>query len=265
MSASTTATSTEPTSAAYTLSSPPPLRDPHTTTTIHQPVHTHLVTDRVRLGSSATKRLRLVVYITALRLRVHLVLLKSKKGVVGFVITPQKGVCIDGTAARLPGLLSQQRVDPTEAVKEIAAMTLEGVNATMTELVEVQEEDTHDIYAVIEDTQDRQTRLSQRVNVLIKDREFHQETMLLMEQEALVAAAPITVAAVEQLIEPRVSEALANHETLRNSTNGHGDGSHNSDTRIRGTVRTPREYTYKDFLNCQPFTFKGTEGVVVLS
>ncbi|GKA70778.1 putative reverse transcriptase domain-containing protein [Tanacetum coccineum] len=63
----------------------------------------------------------------------------------------------------------------------------------------------------------------------------------------------------------RVFVALANHETLRNSTNGHGDGSHNSDTRIRGTVRTPRECTYKDFLNCKPLTFKGTEGVVVVS
>ncbi|GJY24728.1 putative reverse transcriptase domain-containing protein [Tanacetum coccineum] len=82
---------------------------------------------------------------------------------------------------------------------------------------------------------------------------------------AAAAATPMTAAAVEQLIEARVSAALANHETLRNSTNGHGDGSHNSDTRIRGTVRTPRECTYKDFLNCKPLTFKGTEGVVVLS
>ncbi|GJS39750.1 putative reverse transcriptase domain-containing protein [Tanacetum coccineum] len=37
----------------------------------------------------------------------------------------------------------------------------------------------------------------------------------------------------------RVSVALANHETLQNRTNGHGDGSHNSDTGIKGTVRTP--------------------------
>ncbi|GJU34128.1 hypothetical protein Tco_1182482 [Tanacetum coccineum] len=44
-----------------------------------------------------------------------------------------------------------------------------------------------DIYAVIEDAQDRQTRLLQRVDVLIEDREFHQETVLLMEQEALVS------------------------------------------------------------------------------
>ncbi|GKE12239.1 putative reverse transcriptase domain-containing protein [Tanacetum coccineum] len=54
------------------------------------------------------------------------------------------------------------------------------------------------------------------------------------------AAAHMTAAAVEQLIEARVSAALANHETLRNSTNGHGDGSHNSDTRIRATVHTPQ-------------------------
>ncbi|GKF26977.1 hypothetical protein Tco_0082871, partial [Tanacetum coccineum] len=82
---------------------------------------------------------------------------------------------------------------------------------------------------------------------------------------ATAAAAPMTDAAVEQLIEVRVSAALANHETLGNSTNVHGDGSHNSDTGIRGTVRTPRECTDKDFLNCKPLTFKGTKGVVVLS
>ncbi|GJY39281.1 ribonuclease H-like domain-containing protein [Tanacetum coccineum] len=37
---------------------------------------------------------------------------------------------------------------------------------------------------------------------------------------ATAAAAPMTAAAVEQLIEARVSVALANHETLQNSTNG---------------------------------------------
>ncbi|GJZ97312.1 putative reverse transcriptase domain-containing protein [Tanacetum coccineum] len=79
------------------------------------------------------------------------------------------------------------------------------------------------------------------------------------------AATPMTADAVEQLIEAKVSTALANHETLRNITNGHGDESHNSSTGIRGTTRTPRECTYKDFLNCHPLTFKGTEGVVVFA
>ncbi|GKG15288.1 hypothetical protein Tco_0354888, partial [Tanacetum coccineum] len=80
-----------------------------------------------------------------------------------------------------------------------------------------------------------------------------------------VAATLMTAAVVEPLIEARVFAALANHDALRNSTNGHGDKSYNSKTRIRGTVRTPRECTYKDFLNYKPLTFKGTKGVVVLS
>ncbi|GKB12645.1 hypothetical protein Tco_0846568 [Tanacetum coccineum] len=54
-------------------------------------------------------------------------------------------------------------VDPREAVEEVAPMTLEGVNARVTELTAVQEQDTQDIYAVIEDTQDRQTQIYQSV------------------------------------------------------------------------------------------------------
>ncbi|GKF27359.1 hypothetical protein Tco_0083253, partial [Tanacetum coccineum] len=38
-------------------------------------------------------------------------------------------------------------VDPREAVKEVARMTLEGVNIRVTELAAVQEQDTQDIYA----------------------------------------------------------------------------------------------------------------------
>ncbi|GKG39145.1 hypothetical protein Tco_0463290, partial [Tanacetum coccineum] len=55
---------------------------------------------------------------------------------------------------------------------------------------------------------------------------------------AAAAAASRTTAVVEQLIKARVFEALANHETLQNSTNSHDDGSHNSSTGIRGIVRT---------------------------
>ncbi|GKE35562.1 hypothetical protein Tco_1454884 [Tanacetum coccineum] len=90
---------------------------------------------------------------------------------------------------------------------------------------------------------------------------------LLMRSSATAraAAAPITAAAVKQLIEARVSAALANHETLRNNTNAHGNESHNSGTGNRGTACTLCERTYKDFLNCHPLNFKGTEGVVVLA
>ncbi|GJV94024.1 putative reverse transcriptase domain-containing protein [Tanacetum coccineum] len=45
--------------------------------------------------------------------------------------------------------------DLREAVEKVAPTTLKGVNARVTELTTVQEQDTQDIYAVIEDTQDR--------------------------------------------------------------------------------------------------------------
>ncbi|GJQ90398.1 hypothetical protein Tco_0001537 [Tanacetum coccineum] len=63
-------------------------------------------------------------------------------------------------------------VDLAEAVEEVAPTTLEGVNARVTELATVQEQDTHDIFAIIEDGQDRQTQLSQRVDVLTEDRQL---------------------------------------------------------------------------------------------
>nr|GEV22024.1 hypothetical protein [Tanacetum cinerariifolium]GEV25441.1 hypothetical protein [Tanacetum cinerariifolium] len=83
-------------------------------------------------------------------------------------------------------------VDPIEAVEEVPPMTLEGVNDRVTELAKVHEEDTQDIYAMIEDAQDIHTRLSQTVDVLIEDREFHHETVLLMEKEALVSREALT-------------------------------------------------------------------------
>ncbi|GJX00698.1 hypothetical protein Tco_0184611 [Tanacetum coccineum] len=49
------------------------------------------------------------------------------------------------------------------------------------------EQDTQDIYAVIEDTQDRQTQLFQRVDGLVEDRQFHYETARLLDREALVS------------------------------------------------------------------------------
>ncbi|GJU05979.1 reverse transcriptase domain-containing protein [Tanacetum coccineum] len=76
--------------------------------------------------------------------------------------------------------------------------------------------------------------------------------------------APMSAAAINQLIETRVAEALANQEQLRNS-GVNGDGSQNSRSGTERPTRTPRECTYKDFLNCHPLNFKGTEGVVVLS
>ncbi|GKF29998.1 hypothetical protein Tco_0096340, partial [Tanacetum coccineum] len=70
-------------------------------------------------------------------------------------------------------------VDPTKTVEEVAPTTLEVVNPRVTELAAVQEQDTQDNYYVIEDTQDRQTHLFQRVDGLVEDRQFHYETARL--------------------------------------------------------------------------------------
>nr|GFB49028.1 hypothetical protein [Tanacetum cinerariifolium] len=82
-------------------------------------------------------------------------------------------------------------VDPTEAVLEIAPMTVGEVNTKVTELAELNEHDTHDLYALLKDAQDSRTRISQRVtmdsqrvDLLIEDRTAHQETILIVEEEA---------------------------------------------------------------------------------
>ncbi|GJS62613.1 hypothetical protein Tco_0657397 [Tanacetum coccineum] len=51
-------------------------------------------------------------------------------------------------------------VDPAEAVPEIAPMIVEEVNTRVTELVELHEHDTQDLYALLEDAQDSRSRIS---------------------------------------------------------------------------------------------------------
>ncbi|GKF05085.1 hypothetical protein Tco_0035753 [Tanacetum coccineum] len=76
-------------------------------------------------------------------------------------------------------------VDPRETAEEVAPVTLEGVNTRVTELAAMKEQDTQDIYVVIEDTQDRQTQIHQTVETLVNDRQYHYETARLLDQEAL--------------------------------------------------------------------------------
>ncbi|GJW62879.1 hypothetical protein Tco_0112214 [Tanacetum coccineum] len=74
-------------------------------------------------------------------------------------------------------------VDPAEAVPEIAPMTVGEVNTRVTELAELHEHDTQDLYALLEDAQDSRSRISQRVDMdsqrvdlLMGDRMTLQET-----------------------------------------------------------------------------------------
>nr|GFA38684.1 hypothetical protein [Tanacetum cinerariifolium] len=75
-------------------------------------------------------------------------------------------------------------IDPRDVVEEEALTTLEGVNTRVTELAAVQEQDTHDIHGVMEDTQGRQTKIFKRVEELVDDSQYHYETGRLVDQEA---------------------------------------------------------------------------------
>ncbi|GJR19265.1 putative reverse transcriptase domain-containing protein [Tanacetum coccineum] len=80
-------------------------------------------------------------------------------------------------------------VDPAEAVPEIAPMTVGEVNTRVTELAELHERDTQDLYALLEDAQDSRSRISQRVDMnsqrvdlLMGDRMTLQETVLIVHE-----------------------------------------------------------------------------------
>nr|GEX59101.1 hypothetical protein [Tanacetum cinerariifolium] len=62
-----------------------------------------------------------------------------------------------------------------------------GVNTRVTELAAVQEQDTQDIYRVMEDTQGRQTEIFQGVEALVDDSQYHYKTGRLVDQEAIVS------------------------------------------------------------------------------
>ncbi|GJT67884.1 putative reverse transcriptase domain-containing protein [Tanacetum coccineum] len=82
-------------------------------------------------------------------------------------------------------------VDPAEAVPEIALVTLGEVNTKVTELADLHEHDTQDLYALLEDAQDSRSRISQRIDIdsqrvdlLMGDRMTLQETIWMVEEEA---------------------------------------------------------------------------------
>nr|GEV84721.1 hypothetical protein [Tanacetum cinerariifolium] len=91
----------------------------------------------------------------------------------------------------------------------------------------------------------------------------------------------MTPTVIEEMINRRVAEALETHEANRNirlgndndkggNKNGNGNGNsggnengnHNENDRDARPI--VREFTYQDFMKCQPLNFKGTEGGVGL-
>ncbi|GJZ68753.1 hypothetical protein Tco_0632303 [Tanacetum coccineum] len=104
---------------------------------------------------------------------------------------PHKRSCLFAQGPRYKVGESSTARPTEEAVPEIAPMTVGEVNTRVTELAELHKHDTQDLYALLEDAQDSRTRISQRVTIdsqrvdlLMKDRIAHQETILIIEEEA---------------------------------------------------------------------------------
>ncbi|GJS22485.1 putative reverse transcriptase domain-containing protein [Tanacetum coccineum] len=63
------------------------------------------------------------------------------------------------------------------------------------------------------------------------------------------------------MIDQGVTATLVPRDAIRSIN---GEDSHNSGTSVKRNERATHEYTYPDFMKCQPLNFKGTEGVVEL-
>nr|GEY44653.1 reverse transcriptase domain-containing protein [Tanacetum cinerariifolium] len=108
---------------------------------------------------------------------------------------PRKRLCLATLGSREVRYgIRDTWIDPTEAVPDMASTTLEKVNTRVTELAELHEHDTQDLYALLEDAQLGRTRISQRVSMdsqrvdlLIGDRMTLQEIVLIVEKEAYAA------------------------------------------------------------------------------
>nr|GEX40512.1 putative reverse transcriptase domain-containing protein [Tanacetum cinerariifolium] len=137
-----------------------------------------------------------------------------------------------------------------------------------------------------------------RVDLLMKDRIAHQETILIVDKEAYAAReawahsivlsqmvhselqthheqvqimAPVTRQGPNippnntnpNNMTPESVQAMIDQALLRNSTSG--DRSHSSQEDNRMNVQTARPCFYADFMKYQPLNFKGTKGVVGLT
>nr|GEV49571.1 hypothetical protein [Tanacetum cinerariifolium] len=121
---------------------------------------------------------------------------------------------------------------------EAALTTLEGVNTRVTELAAMQEQDTQDIYGVMEDTQGRQAKIFQRVEALVDDRHYHYETGRLVEQEAIFSREAWTHSMGLATLTTQLSSPQGHFKRycpkLKNNNNNYGNqvGTGNAQARV---------------------------------
>nr|GEV82436.1 hypothetical protein [Tanacetum cinerariifolium] len=127
-------------------------------------------------------------------------------------------------------------IDPAEAVPEMAPTTLEKVNTRVTELAELHEHDTQDLYVVLEDAQD---------DSIDSPSDERHET-----RDGRHAGRVVSTTWTD-----KESRTARRGPLLRNSTNGdRSQSSHEDNPRH---VQTIRPCFYADFMKCHPFNISG--------
>nr|GEW41031.1 putative reverse transcriptase domain-containing protein [Tanacetum cinerariifolium] len=202
---------------------------------------------------------------------------------------PRKRLCLSTLGSR------DTWIDSAEAIPEMTPTTLEKVNTRVTELAELHEHDTQDLYALLEDAQDdeeayaareawtQSVGLSQTVHhelQTLREQVYAQEyqlqaqlqlqSTLIQTQHQLQIMAPVIRQGQNppppnsntppHHMTPESVQAMIDQDLLRNSTNR--DGSQSSHEDNPRHVQTTRHCFFVDFMKCHPLNFKGNEGIV---
>nr|GEU76056.1 putative reverse transcriptase domain-containing protein [Tanacetum cinerariifolium] len=148
--------------------------------------------------------------------------------------------------------------DPDEIEEEIPTTDVSELGQRMIDFVTTVRHDTNEIYVRLGDPHDDRSVMNGQLNLLCRDSASGCQTQK-------TGTTRRGIDSTEDIADlDGVADALAEHEIQRNN-NLNDDGSQGSRSGITRHVRPTREYTYIDFLKCQPMNFKGTEGVVSLT
>nr|GEW07811.1 reverse transcriptase domain-containing protein [Tanacetum cinerariifolium] len=195
-------------------------------------------------------------------------------------------------------------IDPAKAVPDMASTTLEKVNTRVTELAELHEHNTQDLYALLEDAQDvtdskdslsderHETRDGRHAGRVISTTWTAEDSMTARRGRMLSIRDffPASIAldylyCILQIMAP-VTRQGHNPPPPNTNTPPHHmtsesvqamidqallrnstnrDGSQSSHEDNLRHVQTTRPCFYADFMKCHPLNFKGNEGVVGLT
>ncbi|GJX93231.1 hypothetical protein Tco_0347817 [Tanacetum coccineum] len=107
-------------------------------------------------------------------------------------------------------------VDPTEAVPKVAPMTVGEVNTRVTELAELHEHDTQDLYTLLDDAQDRLSQATHQELQTHRDHVYAHETHIQAHQAQLQLQSTL-IQTHHQVYETRFQMQQAEIAALRES------------------------------------------------